>query len=76
MNGAHYWARTLTNFGHTVRMMAPQFVKRFVKPNKNDAVDAEAICEAVQRPSMHFVPAKRRTARHSKHTLSTESVGR
>jgi transposase len=57
--GAHHWARTFTNFGHTVRMMAPQFVKPYVKSNKNDAVDAEAICEAVQRPSMRFVPAKR-----------------
>ena len=56
--GAHHWARTFTNFGHTVRMMAPQFVKPYVKSNKNDAVDAEAICEAVQRPSMRFVPAK------------------
>lgn len=44
--------------GHTVRMMAPQFVKPYVKSNKNDTVDAEAICEAVQRPSMRFVPAK------------------
>ena len=44
--------------GHTVRMMAPQFVKPYVKSNKNDAVDAEAICEAVQRPNMRFVPVK------------------
>lgn len=57
--GAHHWARIFTNFGHTVRMMAPQFVKPYVKSNKNDVVDAEAICEAVQRPSMRFVPAKR-----------------
>lgn len=57
--GAHHWVRTFTNFGHTVRMMAPQFVKPYVKSNKNDAVDSEAICEAVQRPSMRFVPAKR-----------------
>jgi transposase len=56
--GAHYWVRTFADFGHTVRMIAPQFVKPFVKSNKNDAVDAEAICEAVQRPSMRFVPAK------------------
>lgn len=56
--GAHHWARTFTDFGRTVRMIAPQFVKPFVKSNKNDAVDAEAICEAVQRPSMRFVPAK------------------
>lgn len=57
--GAHHWVRIFTNFGHTVRMMAPQFVKPYVKSNKNDAIDAEAICEAVQRPSMRFVPAKR-----------------
>ncbi len=56
--GAHHWVRIFTHFGHTVRMMAPQFVKPYVKSNKNDAVDAEAICEAVQRPNMRFVPAK------------------
>ena len=56
--GAHYWARRLTAVGHTVRLMAPQFVKPFVKSNKNDANDAEAICEAVARPSMRFVPPK------------------
>jgi transposase len=56
--GAHYWARRLNAAGHTVRLMAPQFVKPFVKSNKNDANDAEAICEAVARPSMRFVPAK------------------
>jgi len=56
--GAHYWARRLKAAGHTVRLMAPQFVKPFVKSNKNDANDAEAICEAVTRPSMRFVPAK------------------
>jgi transposase len=56
--GAHHWVRVFTEMGHTVRMIAPQFVKPYVKSNKNDAVDAEAICEAVQRPSMRFVPAK------------------
>ncbi|MES9856286.1 MAG: IS110 family transposase [Sedimenticola sp.] len=56
--GAHHWVRVFESYGHTVRMMAPQFVKPYVKSNKNDAVDAEAICEAVQRPSMRFVPAK------------------
>ena len=56
--GAHHWSRVFKSFGHTVRMMAPQFVKPYVKTNKNDAADAEAICEAVQRPSMRFVPAK------------------
>ncbi len=56
--GAHHWARKLMGFGHTVRLMAPQFVKPYVKTNKNDAADAEAICEAVARPSMRFVPIK------------------
>ena len=55
---AHYWARKLQAFGHTVRLMAPQFVKPYVKTNKNDAADAEAICEAVTRPTMRFVPVK------------------
>ena len=56
--GAHHWARKLMSFGHTVRLMAPQFVKPYVKTNKNDAADAEAICEAVARPNMRFVPIK------------------
>lgn len=55
---AHYWARRLMEFGHTVKLMAPQFVKPYVKTNKNDASDAEAICEAVARPNMRFVPVK------------------
>jgi len=55
---AHHWARRLTELGHTLRLIAPQFVKPYVKTNKNDAADAEAICEAVQRPSMRFVPIK------------------
>jgi transposase len=55
---AHYWARKLQDFGHTVKLMAPQFVKPYVKTNKNDAADAEAICEAVARPNMRFVPIK------------------
>jgi len=56
--GAHHWARKLLGFGHTVKLMAPQFVKPYVKTNKNDARDAEAICEAVQRPNMRFVAIK------------------
>jgi transposase len=55
---AHYWARELRALGHEVRLMPPQYVKAYVKRNKNDAADAEAICEAVKRPSMHFVPVK------------------
>jgi len=57
-NGAHYWARTLMALGHEVRLISPQFVKPYVKSNKNDQNDAEAICEAVGRPSMRFVPPK------------------
>ena len=55
---AHYWARELQKLGHTVKLMAPQFVKPYVKSNKNDANDAEAICEAVARPTMRFVAVK------------------
>ena len=55
---AHHWARKLSGLGHTVKLMAPQFVKPYVKTNKNDAADAEAICEAVSRPNMRFVPGK------------------
>ena len=55
---AHYWARKLEGYGHTVKLMAPQFVKPYVKANKNDMADAEAICEAVARPNMRFVAIK------------------
>ncbi len=57
-SSAHYWGRELQKQGHTVKLMAPQFVKPYVKSNKNDANDAEAICEAVARPSMRFVAIK------------------
>jgi transposase len=56
--GAHYWVRVLNRCGHSIRLIAPQFVKPYVKSNKNDANDAEAICEAVSRPQMRFVAAK------------------
>ena len=56
--GAHYWARLLCSWGHQVKLIAPQFVKPFVKSNKNDAIDAEAICEAIQRPNMRFIAIK------------------
>jgi transposase len=56
--GAHHWARELMALGHTVRLIPPAYVKPFVKRHKNDAVDAEAICEAAQRPTMRFVPVK------------------
>ena len=55
---AHYWARKLEEYGHTIKLMAPQFVKPYVKTNKNDMVDAEAICEAVSRPNMRYVSVK------------------
>ena len=55
---AHYWARELRAVGHEVRLMPAQYVKAYVKRNKNDAADAEAICEAVRRPTMRFVPIK------------------
>jgi transposase len=55
---AHYWARELSALGHEVKLMPPAYVKAYVKRNKNDAADAEAICEAVARPSMRFVPVK------------------
>src|SRR5207253_2992504 len=56
--GAHYWARRFREHGHEVKLMAPQFVKPYVKANKNDMRDAEAIAEAVTRPTMRFVPTK------------------
>ena len=59
---AHHWARELTALGHRVKLMPPAYVKAYVKRNKNDAADAEAICEAVTRPSMRFVPGKGRRA--------------
>ena len=55
---AHHWVRKLGEYGHTVKLMAPQFVKPYVKTNKNDMADAEAICEAVSRPNMRFVAMK------------------
>ncbi len=57
-SGAHEWARRFARYGHTVRLMAPKFVSPYRKSGKNDGNDAEAICEAVSRPSMRFVPVK------------------
>ena len=55
---AHYWARELETMGHEVKLMPPAYTKPYVKRGKNDAVDAEAICEAASRPGMRFVPIK------------------
>ena len=55
---SHHWAREISKFGHEVKLMPPRYVKPYVKRNKNDAADAEAICEAVTRPNMRFVPVK------------------
>lgn len=76
--GANHWVRVFEKFGHTVHMIAPQFVKPFVKSNKNDAADAEAICEATQRPSMRFVPAKsiEQQDLQSLHRIRSQAVAR
>jgi transposase len=55
---AHHWAREIAALGHEVRLMPPHYVKPYVKRNKNDAADAQAICEAVTRPTMRFVAVK------------------
>src|ERR1700722_6340515 len=57
---SHHWARELTRLGHKVKLMPPAYVKAYVKRGKTDAADAEAICEAVTRPTMRFVPVKSR----------------
>ncbi|MBB4189840.1 transposase [Sinorhizobium terangae] len=56
--GSHHWARLLGSFGHEVKLIAPQLAKPYVKRGKNDAADAEALCEAMSRPTMRFVPVK------------------
>ena len=55
---SHYWSREISALGHEVRLIPPAYVKPYVKRQKNDAADAEAICEAVTRPNMRFVPVK------------------
>ncbi len=56
--GSHHWARLLQSYGHTVKLIPPQLAKPYVKRGKNDAADAEALCEAMSRPTMRFVPVK------------------
>lgn len=74
--GAHHWARELQSRGYVVKLMAPQFVKPYVKSNKNDRNDAAAICEAMSRPSMRFVPVKSRQQQdiQAVHRIRTELV--
>ena len=61
--GSHYWARELQALGHEVVLLAPQYAKMYVKRGKNDAADAEAICEAMSRPTMRFVPMRPQKSR-------------
>lgn len=75
--GAHYWARELMKLGPTVKLMAPQFVKPYIKGQKNDANDAEGICEAVGRPTMRFVTVKsiEQQDLQATHRIRSERVG-
>jgi transposase len=72
--GSHHWARLLASWGHHVRLIAPQYVKPFVKRGKNDRVDAEAIAEAAQRPDMRFVPVKSAKAQAEAMILSVREL--
>lgn len=72
--GAHYWGREIGTLGHTVRLIAPAYVKPFVKRQKNDAADAEAICEAAQRPTMRFVAVKSQEKQASAVIFRTRDV--
>lgn len=71
---AHHWARELTRLGHTVNLIPPAYVKPFVKRGKTDAADAEAICEAVTRPTMRFVAIKTEEQQASAMVLKTREL--
>jgi transposase len=71
---AHHWARVLQGLGHEVRLLPPQYVKPYVKRGKNDAADAEAICEAMSRPSMRFVPVRSKQNQAELMLLTTRSL--
>ncbi|MQB35182.1 IS110 family transposase [Rhizobium rhizogenes] len=71
---SHYWANAIGEFGHTVRLMPPAYVKPYVKRNKTDAADAEAICEAVAHPTMRFVPVKSPEERAASMVLETREL--
>jgi transposase len=75
--GAHHWARVLQAKGFTVRLIAPQFVKPYVKSNKNDTNDAEAVCEAMSRPNMRFVAVKsvQQQDIQATHRIRSELIG-
>ena len=75
--GSNYWGQKFTEMGHEVKLISPQFVKPYVKSNKNDAVDAEAICEAVTRPNMRFVAIKNKEQQdvQSIHKVRARLVG-
>ena len=72
--GAHYWGREISKLGHKVKLIPPKYVKPFVKRQKNDAADAEAICEAVQRPAMRFVAIKSEAAQASALVFRTRDL--
>jgi transposase len=72
--GSHHWAREIGKLGHQVKLIAPKYVKPFVKRQKNDMADAEAICEAAQRPTMRFVPVKTEAAQASALVFRTRDL--
>ena len=73
---AHHWARVLRGLGHEVVLMPPQYIKAYVKRGKNDAIDAEAMCEAMSRPTMRFVPVKTAEQQAALMMLDSRSASR